>query len=205
VPELGLFPLGIVLLPHERVPLHIFEERYQELIGECLEHGLEFGLLFADDEGLREVGCRASVLEVLERFDDGRMNVVVEGSERFRVLRHTSGRSFSTAEVEPFVDDDATTAPESAARALQAFQKLLEAVEAEVELPDPLTPGLSFELAGRVELAPEPKQELLESRSEPQRLEQVAELLEAATAQVALAEEARRRAAGNGKVSPPPA
>jgi Lon protease-like protein len=204
MPELGLFPLGIVLLPTERVPLHIFEERYKELIGECLALEREFGLLYADEGGLREVGCRAFVLEVLERFDDGRLNIVVEGRDRFRIVRHTSGRSFSTADVEPVGDDDARVAPESAARALNAFRRLLELVEAEVELPDPLSPHLSFDLAGRVELEAEAKQELLESRSEVERLERVAELLEGAAASVALAEEARRRAAGNGKVSPPP-
>jgi len=201
--ELGLFPLGIVLLPTERVPLHIFEDRYRELIGECIELEREFGLLYADDEGLREVGCRAVVLEVLEQFDDGRLNIVVEGRERFRIVRHTSGRSFSTATVEPLHDEDVTVAPESAARALGAFRRLLELVEAEAELPDPLTPQLSYELAGRVELEPEAKQELLESRSEPSRLERVAELLEEAAESVALAEEARRRASSNGKVSPP--
>ena len=203
MPELGLFPLGIVLLPTERVPLHIFEERYKELIGECIELECEFGLLHANEGGLREVGCRASVLEVLERFADGRMNIVVEGGERFRVVRHTSGRSFSTAEVEPFDDDEPEVVADAAGRALSAFQQLLEAVEAEVELPDPLGPQLSFELAGRVELDPEAKQELLESRSEPARLDRVAELLEGAAEAVALSEEARRRASGNGKVSPP--
>jgi ATP-dependent Lon protease len=203
MPDLGLFPLGIVLLPTERVPLHVFEERYKELIGECVARDEEFGLLYADESGLREVGCRATVVEVLERFDDGRMNILVEGRERFRILRHTGGRSFSTAEVEPVADDDASTAPESGARALHAFQRLVELVEVEVELPDPLAPQLSFELAGRVELEQEAKQELLELRSEVQRLERVAELLEGAAATVALAEEARKRAAGNGKVSPP--
>jgi len=203
VPELGLFPLGLVLLPTERVPLHIFEDRYRELIGECIDLEREFGLLYADDGGLREVGCRAAVLEVLERFDDGRMNIVVEGRERFRVVRHTSGRSFSTAEVEPLGDEERGIAPEAAARALSAFQKLVEIVEAEVELPDPLSPQLSFELAGRVEFEAEAKQELLESRSESKRLERVAELLESAAATVALTEEARKRASSNGKVSPP--
>jgi Lon protease-like protein len=90
--ELGLFPLGIVLLPTEQIPLHIFEERYQELIGECLDLELEFGLVYADDEGLREVGTRALVTEVLDRFDDGRLNIVVEGGERFRLLQLTEGR-----------------------------------------------------------------------------------------------------------------
>jgi Lon protease-like protein len=203
MPELGLFLLGIVLLPGERVPLHVFEEPYKELIGECIALGEEFGLLYTDASGLREVGCRATVVEVLERFDDGRMNVLVEGAERFRILRHTGGRSFSTAEVEPVDDMDPRSAPEPAARALSAFQQLVELVEAEVELPDALAPQLSFELAGRVELEPEAKQELLESRSEVERLERLAALLEAASAAVALAEEARKRAAGNGKVSPP--
>jgi Lon protease-like protein len=203
VAELGLFPLGVVLLPTERIPLHIFEDRYRELIGECIEHEREFGLVFADEDGLREVGCRAAVLEVLERFDDGRMNIVVEGRERFRVVRHTTGRSFSTAEVERVEDVDSTVAPESAARALSSFRKLVEIVEAEVELPDPLTPQLSFELAGRVELEPGAKQELLELRSEPGRLERVADLLEGAAATLALTEEARRRASSNGKVTPP--
>jgi Lon protease-like protein len=201
--ELGLFPLGIVLLPSERVPLHIFEERYKELIDECVALNAEFGLLYADESGLRDVGCRAFVLEVIDRFDDGRLNILVEGRERFRIVRHTGGRSFSTAEVEPLADEDSRSEPESAVRALNAFQRLVELVEAEVELPDPLSPALSYELAGRVELDHEAKQELLESRSESDRLVRVSELLEAAAASVALAEEARKRAAGNGKVSPP--
>ena len=78
--EIGLFPLGIVLLPTEQVPLHIFEDRYKELIDECLAEEREFGLVYADDDGLRPVGTLAAVTEVIERFDDGRLNVVVEGA-----------------------------------------------------------------------------------------------------------------------------
>ena len=97
--EIGLFPLGMVLLPTERVPLHVFEEQYKELIGECIELEQEFGLVLQDDDGIREIGTRAAVVAVLERFDDGRMNVVVEGRERFRVVALTSGRAFRTADV----------------------------------------------------------------------------------------------------------
>ena len=101
MPELGLFPLPIVLLPTERVPLHIFEPRYRELIDECLETGGEFGLLFATDEGaVHEIGTRATVEEVLDELDDGRLNIIVEGRERFRLLELTSGRSFTTGLVE---------------------------------------------------------------------------------------------------------
>ena len=95
--EIGLFPLGIVLLPTERVPLHIFEPRYRELIGECMEDESEFGLVYADEDGVREVGTRARVTEVLELFDDGRLNIVIEGGERFRIEKLTRGRSFMTA------------------------------------------------------------------------------------------------------------
>ena len=104
--EIGLFPLNLVLLPGEQAPLHIFEPRYRELIGECLAQGDEFGLVLADDDGMREIGCRAGVIEVLEQFDDGRLNVVVEGHERIRIAELTEGRSFMTAEVEDVGDED---------------------------------------------------------------------------------------------------
>src|SRR5256885_1424185 len=97
--EIGLFPLGIVLLPGEQIPLHIFEERYKELIGECIEAECDFGLVLSDPEGMRTVGTRATVETVLERFDDGRLNIVVRGGERFSIGALTGGRAFSTAEV----------------------------------------------------------------------------------------------------------
>src|SRR5918999_3429506 len=103
--ELGLFPLGIVLLPTEQIPLHIFEDRYQELIGECLAEEREFGLVYADEDGLREIGTRAAVTEVLDRFEDGRLNIVAEGRERFRLVELTEGRSFQTSRVEPVEDE----------------------------------------------------------------------------------------------------
>src|SRR3954452_21215921 len=102
--EIGLFPLGLVLLPAEQVPLHIFEPRYRELIGESLEEETPFGVVYADEDGLRQVGTLATVTEVTERFADGRMNVVVEGGARFRLLELTEGRAFVTGRVEP-VDD----------------------------------------------------------------------------------------------------
>src|SRR5918997_5227503 len=87
VESFPLFPLGIVLLPHEVVPLHIFEERYKLMIGECLDADGEFGIVWLADDGLREVGCTARVTQVLDRFDDGRLNILVAGVSRFRLLR----------------------------------------------------------------------------------------------------------------------
>jgi ATP-dependent Lon protease len=196
--ELGLFPLGIVLLPGERVPLHIFEPRYRELIGECLEQERAFGLVFADEDGVRELGTRAHVDEVLEWFDDGRLNIVVRGGARFRVERLTRGRSFLTAEVGPVDDDGVEPSAEAVARAAAAFRALATAADADASDVDETSDQLSFRLAGQVELAAEAKQRLLELRSEQQRLELVAELHDTVRAVLLATRELGDRAKTNG-------
>jgi Lon protease-like protein len=198
VDEIGLFPLGIVLLPTERIPLHIFEPRYRELIGECIESDGEFGLVYADEEGVRDVGTRARVAAVLERFDDGRLNILVEGGGRFRVEELTRGRSFLTALVADVDDDEAAAEPDTAARAAGAFRALAALAGAEPEEPDESSPQLSYELAAQVELAPEAKQDLLESSSEQERLERVAELLDGARQLLLAARELGEHAKRNG-------
>jgi len=200
--EIGLFPLGIVLLPTEQIPLHIFEPRYRELIAECLEEEREFGLILADDDGLREVGTRALVTEVLERFDDGRLNVVVEGMARFRVVELTGGRSFQTGEVEQVEDVDEHADPEHVERALALFARLVELTGTEIDPPEPSTPQLSFAIAARFEFAPDVKQELLQERSEAVRMRRLCELLDKAAETIAREREIAERAAGNGKVQP---
>lgn len=200
--ELPLFPLGIVLLPSEQIPLHIFEDRYQELIGECLADDSEFGLILADGDGLREIGTRAAVTEVLERFDDGRLNIVVEGGERFRLLELTEGRSFQTGLVEPVEDETDVADAEDTEHALQLFHRLVELTGADVEEPSLDADPLSFELAGRFEFAPELKQKLLQLTSERQRMHLLAELLAGAATAVEREREIAERAHGNGKVDP---
>ncbi len=198
--ELGLFPLGIVLLPTEQLPLHIFEERYKELIGECLEHDGEFGLVYADDDGLRDLGTRARVIEVLTRFEDGRLNILVEGGERFRLTELTDGRSFSTGLVAPIEDDDDPADAVAVDEALRLFGILRELTESEVDPPDPSMPQLSFALAGKVELPADEKLGLLGETSERVRMDQVQELFANAVLTAQRVRRAAQRAATNGKV-----
>ena len=196
--ELGLFPLSIVLVPGERVPLHVFEPRYKELIGECLAAGSPFGLLHGDDEGVREVGTRAAVVEVLRRYPDGRLDVVVEGRERFRLVEETEGRSFRTGRVEPVADDPEEPAEPERKRALERYRRVAELAGAEAEkLED--AEALAFELAARVELPVAAKQELLELRSERERLRLVAGLLERAARTLEERRERQASAARNGR------
>jgi len=191
-------------MPSEQVPLHVFEPRYRELIGECLTEGREFGLVLEDEHGRREVGTRAGVIEVLEVFDDGRMNVVVEGRERFRLIELTAGRSFLTAEVEPVADEKDPVSKDVVDRAQTLFRRLAEAAEADVDEPEKPAAALSFALAARIDFGVELRQELLELRSERERLLRLAELMERAIGAIEREREVRERASGNGKVSPTP-
>ena len=200
--EIGLFPLGIVLLPTEQVPLHIFEPRYRELVGECLEDEREFGLVYADDDGMRPIGTRAAIVEVIERFPDGRLNIVIEGRERFRLLELTDGRSFHTGQVEPIDDADDPGDAATIDRALELFARLVELTGTDVEPPEAGQAQLSFAVAGRFELSASLKQELLQETSERARLVRVCEILEGAAAAVERQREIAALAQRNGRAQP---
>jgi Lon protease-like protein len=199
--EIGLFPLPLVLMPGEQAPLHIFEPRYRELVAECLDRAEPFGLVLSDDEGgIREVGTRALVVEVLDRFDDGRLNIVVEGVERFRVVGLTDGRPFVTAEVDAVDDDLELPTPGERADALAAYDRVVEAAEAELDDLEREGDDLAFQIAARIDLCTEVKQQLLEMRSERERIVALAGLLDRAAEAVARDREVRHRASGNGRV-----
>jgi Lon protease-like protein len=203
VPELGLFPLPIVLVPTERIPLHIFEPRYKELISECVDNGGEFGLVLATGDGaVHEIGTRAMVSQVLEVLDDGSMNIVVEGGDRFRLVDLTSGRSFTTGVVEPVEDDDEPPLPNDVERATDVFRQLAEAADSDVDLPDPESPLYDFELAARVDFAVDSKQELLAMTSPRARMKTLISLLETALEALRLELTLRERASRNGRVAP---
>lgn len=197
--EIGLFPLPLVLVPGEQAPLHIFEPRYRELIGECLDRGGEFGLVLADAEGVRAIGTRAAVIEVLERFPDGRLNIVVEGGSRFRVLGVSDERSFATATVEDVGDVEDEPLDEERERCLAAYDRVVAAADAELDELD-REAELAFQIAARIDLGTEAKQELLETQSERARVVRLASLLDQAAAAVAREREIRERAASNGRV-----
>jgi Lon protease-like protein len=196
-----LFPLGLVLIPHELVPLHIFEERYKLMIGECIEEDSEFGIIWLSDEGLKDVGCSARVTKVLERFEDGRMNVLVEGTTPFRLLRRIDDLPYPAGDVEPLADDDQR---EGDAAAIESARKRYADLVAEVtdERPEPeaLAELDAYGMAATLDVALEAKQMLLELRSERGRLEQLEALFAEALGRIRHAERAAERAQGNGSL-----
>ena len=199
MPALGLFPLGIVLFPTEQIPLHIFEPRYRELIDECRRDESPFGLVFADDaDGMRQVGTFAHVVDV-EELEDGRLNIIVEGRDRFRILEETAGREFLTAEVEPLPDADDPAPGVLAEQSLTLFDRLVALTETDVERPTNDHPQLSYAIGGHFDLSPDLKQGLLEELSERVRLEAIHTILEGSHEAIATRREIASRAQRNGK------
>ena len=200
--ELPIFELPLVLLPGELLPLHIFEDRYKRMIAACLEAGEPFGIVFRDDElGARRVGCEARVTEVTERFDDGRLNIVVTGERPFRVLDRYEASEYPAGEVEPVEPrPDDHEASDAAAEAREAFAQLIRRVGGDPPEPEELEVYDSYAIAARVELPPETKQQLLEQRFEPERMRILAVALGVLVAAVTRSREIAERAKVNGKV-----
>jgi Lon protease-like protein len=195
-----LFPLGLVLLPQELVPLHIFEERYKLMIGECLENESEFGIVWLSDEGLRDIGCTARITRVIERFDDGRLNILVEGDQPLRLLRRIDDMPYPAGDVELLEDFDPDGDPELAERARARYAELVEAATEDKADLDDIAQLDAYGMAATVEHPSEAKQALLELRAENDRLRMVDEMFRTAIKRVAYAEEAAERAQTNGSV-----
>jgi Lon protease-like protein len=195
-----LFPLGLVLLPQELVPLHIFEERYKLMIGECLENEGEFGIVWLSDEGLRDIGCTARITRVIERFDDGRLNILVEGDQPFRLLKRIDDMPYPAGDVELLEDFDPDGDPELAERARARYAELIEAATEDKADLDDIAKLDAYGMAATVEHPSEAKQALLELRAENDRLRMVDEMFRTAIKRVAYAEEAAERAQTNGSV-----
>jgi len=200
VQDFPLFPLGLVALPHEIVPLHIFEPRYRTMIAECLKSESEFGIVWAGDEGLRPVGCAMEITEVLERMDDGRVNILTRGTRPFRVVEERHELPYPAATVEFLHDKDEQPDAASATTAHEAYAELLEQATDRVLEPDELDALRAYEMAATVDFGLEAKQGLLDLRSENARLRLVARLFRAALKRLDFIERAQARARSNGKV-----
>jgi len=199
--DFPLFPLGLVALPTELVPLHIFEERYKAMAARVLEEEGEFGIVWVADDGLREVGCACEIAEVLERMPDGRLNLVARGTRPFRIDARQDDLAYPAGTVEFLADDEAPVEPEVADAAHAAYAELVE--QATDRTPDEAEIGAmsAYEMAATVDFGLDAKQGLLDLRSESARLRLVTRLLRGAIKRLDYVERAQARARSNGKVN----
>jgi len=176
---LPIFPLELVLLPGVPLPLHIFEPRYKEMIAECLEQKKPFGVVRASSDGVAEIGCTAEIMSVTKKYDDGRMDILTRGVERFEVIEVNEDRSFLQAEISVVEDEPGKPAAQMVTQAVRLHAEIAKLAGAEPSGPDEHAGNLSFLLAGSLPLDLDFKQNLLSTLSEAKRLEAVVGYLEA--------------------------
>jgi Lon protease-like protein len=198
--DFPLFPLGIVALPGEVVPLHVFEERYKTMIERCLTDESEFGIVWLSDDGLREVGCACEITEVVERDEEGRLNILTRGTRPFRLLEREDHLPYPAGEVE-FLDDREEAVDGSlAALARETYAALVErATDNRPELLE-LAKMSAYDMAATVDFGLDAKQGLLDMRSENARLRLITRLFRAAMKRMEFVSHAQARARSNGKV-----
>jgi Lon protease-like protein len=176
---LPLFPLDLVLLPGVPLPLHIFEPRYKEMIAECLEQKKPFGIVRASDDGVAGIGCTAEIVSVTKKYDDGRMDILTRGVNRFEVLEVNEERSFLQAEIAVVEDEPGQPSTQMVEQAVRLHGEIAKLAGSESSAADEKASNLSFLLAGSLPLDLDFKQKLLSTLSEEKRLEAVIEYLRA--------------------------
>jgi Lon protease-like protein len=200
VRDFPLFPLGIVALPGEVVPLHIFEERYKTMMERCLAEESEFGIVWLSDDGLREVGCACEITEVVEHDDDGRLNLLARGTRPFQLLEREDQLPYPAGTVEFLSDREETLDGSLAGLARETYAALVE--RATDGRPEPLELARmgAYAMAATVDFGLDAKQGLLDMRSENARLRLVTRLFRAAMKRMEFVSHAQARARSNGKV-----
>ena len=182
---LPIFPLELVLLPGVPLPLHIFEPRYKEMIAECLAQKKPFGVVRSSSDGVADIGCTAEIMSVTRKYDDGRMDILTRGVDRFEVIHVNEDRPFLQAEISVVRDEDEdegepdNPAAQMVTRAVRLHAEIAKLAGEEPSGPDEHAGNLSFLLAGSLPLDLDFKQNLLSTLSETRRLEAVIAYLEA--------------------------
>jgi Lon protease-like protein len=194
-----IFPLPLVLLPSEVAPLHIFEERYKLMINNCIDSSTEFGIVWLGDDGLADVGCTARITELVDRMDDGRMNILVRGESPFRLLRRVDELAYPAGDIELLDDEEPASNEHSDAVRLTYADVVERATDRRPDVDD-LAGMDSYGMAATIDLEPGLKQKLLACRSEGERLTIVDALFEKAVRRIDQAEHVAEAARSNGKL-----
>ena len=188
-----------MLFPGAPLPLHIFEPRYRELVAECLLQKTPFGLVRSRESALAEVGCTAAIVSVTKKYEDGRLDIVTEGKQRFEIEQLNQERSFLRGEVAFFEDEPSQVSQSDANTVIQLHQQLFEVLGQHVEV-ERSYPSLSFQLANELPVDLDFKQTILEMKSEAERIDTLIEYYRATIPKVELTLRARDKASGNGHI-----
>ena len=196
---LPLFPLEIVVFPGAPLPLHIFEPRYKEMIGECLAQDRPFGMVRAKENALSAIGCSARIVTVIRKYEDGRLDIAAEGAQRFEIIQVNQERAFLQAEVAFFEDEPSTVSKNATDAVIKLHEQLFSVLGQTVEIERDAD-FLSFHLAQDLPVDLDFKQTLLEMKLEAERIETLTEYYRATIPKIETSLRVRQRASGNGHV-----
>jgi len=198
--RIPLFPLNVVLFPGERLPLHIFEPRYRRMVRECLEAKSLFGVLLALPDGVVRVGCTAEIVEVMKRYEDGRMDILTFGREPFRVLELFSDDPLLEGRIDYLENEPSSPEASTQIRLIESYEICHTLLSSEMprNFQELAHDHLAYAIAAALPLELLWKQLILELRSEEERRERLLGYLRDWAPHLQKAEALRQHAGGNG-------
>lgn len=200
-----IFPLGLVLLPEMALPLHIFEERYKAMTKVCLEQSMEFGIVNFTGKQFQTKGCTARIVNVLKRYDDGRLDIMTHGENRFAIKELIDEKPYLQAKVEFFDDKPEDNKSEDdlqklAQHGIELLRQIDTRTDNQFTVPLDIK-SVSFSIAACDGFSLEEKQRFLEMTSPSRRLRKTVNALEKIAERLSITREIERIIGGNGKLS----
>lgn len=198
--RIPLFPLGLVLFPGRRLPLHIFEERYKLMIARCVQSQDPFGIVLASGEGIATIGCTANILQIVKTYEDGRMDIVTSGESVYRILELNNDEPYLQGDVEMLADDPQPGSAAAAKELRDLFEKCYRLFSdgQTPEAEDDPAVSLSYQVAADLPLDLDVRQAVLEVRKEADRRQMLIERLKEILPELERIQRARSRVSGNG-------
>jgi Lon protease-like protein len=198
--RIPLFPLDVVLFPSMPLPLHIFEPRYKTMVGRCLDEGIEFGMVFAENRSVARIGCTAEITRTIKKYADGRLDILTEGRAAFRIVEMLNEKEYYEAVVDYLPEDVTPQDRHKETELTETFQHCQLLLFGHpwhgCAKRDP-TP-LAYRLGARLPLDLQQRQGLLEMRNENDRRAFLLQYCKALLPKLAQRQISRQRSGGNG-------
>ena len=176
--KIPLFPLNMVVLPEEELPLHIFEKRYKRMVDECLKEDTEFGIVYIKNDVMEKIGCTISIEKVLKKYNSGKYDLICKGDERFKIKKLYKDKDLWYADVEYFNEEYSLIEKKYFEKTLDKYLKILMSVNPNVNFQNELEKNISFDFTKNVVLPREIKQIFLNLEDEKSRLEFINDFLD---------------------------
>ena len=178
IKKLPLFPLNMVVLPEEQVPLHIFENRYKKMVENCINKDSEFGIVYIKNDVMENIGCSMSIKKVLKKYTSGKYDLICKGDERFKIKKLYKDDELWYADVEYFDEHYSLIEKKYFDKTLDKYLKFLISVNPNINFQNELEKSRSFDFTKNVVLPKQIKQIFLNLKNEKSRLDFINEFLD---------------------------